>query len=91
MKVLMLTWEYPPRIVGGISRVVHDLTRKVAEKGIEVQVVTLWEKDMYEYENEYKNVFIHRVKNFDIQANDFIQWVNHMNHVLLGYSAVNHL
>ncbi|MDK2811336.1 MAG: hypothetical protein PWR27_2045, partial [Petroclostridium sp.] len=25
MRVLMLSWEYPPRIVGGISRVVHDL------------------------------------------------------------------
>ncbi len=22
MKILMLTWEYPPRIVGGIARVV---------------------------------------------------------------------
>ena len=24
MKILMLTWEYPPRIVGGIDRVVND-------------------------------------------------------------------
>ena len=26
MKILMLSWEYPPRIVGGIARVVHDLS-----------------------------------------------------------------
>ena len=26
MKILMLTWEYPPRVVGGISRVVYDLS-----------------------------------------------------------------
>ena len=26
MKILMLTWEYPPRIVGGIARVVNDLS-----------------------------------------------------------------
>ena len=28
MKILMLTWEYPPRVVGGIARVVYDLSRK---------------------------------------------------------------
>ena len=28
MKILMLSWEYPPRIVGGISRVVYDITSK---------------------------------------------------------------
>ena len=25
----MLTWEYPPRIVGGIARVVHDLSKRL--------------------------------------------------------------
>ena len=29
MKILMLTWEYPPRIVGGIARVVHDLSKRL--------------------------------------------------------------
>ena len=29
MKILMLTWEYPPRIVGGIARVVHELPIKM--------------------------------------------------------------
>jgi len=29
MKILMLTWEYPPRIVGGISRVVYDLSGRL--------------------------------------------------------------
>lgn len=27
MRILMLTWEYPPRVVGGIARVVHDLSK----------------------------------------------------------------
>ena len=27
MKILMLTWEYPPRVVGGIARVVNDLSK----------------------------------------------------------------
>ena len=38
MKILMLTWEYPPRIVGGIARVVHDLSHKLVKDGHEVTV-----------------------------------------------------
>ncbi|MEM2350676.1 MAG: glycogen/starch synthase, partial [Candidatus Bathyarchaeia archaeon] len=37
----MLSWEYPPRIVGGISRHVYFLSRALASEGCEVHVVTL--------------------------------------------------
>lgn len=87
MKILMLTWEYPPRIVGGISRVVHDLARKIGEKGIEVHVVTLWEPDMKEIDKESANVYVHRVPNYEILSNDFINWVNHMNMAFIEYSV----
>ena len=40
MKILMLTWEYPPRIVGGIARVVNDLSKRLIKDGHEVTVVT---------------------------------------------------
>ena len=40
MKILMLTWEYPPRIVGGIARVVHDLSKRLIKDGHEVTVIT---------------------------------------------------
>ena len=40
MKILMLSWEYPPRIVGGISRVVHDLSQRLIRDGHDVTVVT---------------------------------------------------
>ena len=36
----MLSWEYPPRIVGGISPHVYDLSQQLALQGIEVHVVT---------------------------------------------------
>ena len=39
MKILMLSWEYPPRVVGGISRVVHDLSHRLTQDGHEVTVV----------------------------------------------------
>ena len=43
MKILMLTWEYPPRVVGGIARVVYDLSKTLLKDGHDVTVVTLRE------------------------------------------------
>ena len=45
MKILMLTWEYPPRVVGGISRVVHDLSKTLLKDGHEVTVITYKDGD----------------------------------------------
>lgn len=39
-RILMLSWEFPPRIVGGIARHVAELSRALAEMGLEVDVVT---------------------------------------------------
>lgn len=83
MKILMLSWEYPPRIVGGISRVVHDLAQKLGEEGNEVHVVTCWEPNTKDFEKD-KNVFVHRVHTFNINAN-FIEWVHHLNFAMVEY------
>ena len=32
MKILMLTWEYPPRVVGGIARVVYDYIKNINKR-----------------------------------------------------------
>lgn len=40
VRVLILSWEYPPRVVGGLGRHVHALTRNLAAQGHEVHVVT---------------------------------------------------
>ena len=39
MRVLMLSWEYPPVVVGGLGRHVHDLARHLASAGHEVVVL----------------------------------------------------
>ena len=39
-RVMMLSWEYPPRIVGGIARHVHELSLALAARGVQVEVVT---------------------------------------------------
>jgi glycogen(starch) synthase len=40
MRVLMLSWEYPPVVVGGLGRHVHALSTALARAGHEVTVVT---------------------------------------------------
>ena len=40
MRVIMFSWEYPPKIVGGISRHVYDLAHALVKQNIEVHVVT---------------------------------------------------
>ncbi|MGE0839971.1 glycosyltransferase family 4 protein [Pseudonocardia sp.] len=39
MRVLVLSWEYPPVVVGGLGRHVHALVRELAAAGHEVVVV----------------------------------------------------
>jgi glycogen synthase len=40
MRILILSWEFPPRVVGGLGRHVFALTRSLAARGHEVHVVT---------------------------------------------------
>jgi glycosyltransferase involved in cell wall biosynthesis len=40
MRVLMLSWEYPPHIVGGLGQHVADLVPALAEAGVELHVIT---------------------------------------------------
>ena len=84
MKILMLTWEYPPRIVGGIARVVHDLSKRLIKDGHEVTVVTYRDNaEVPEYEND-KGVNVYRVDNYMIHPNNFIDWIMQLNFNMLS-------
>jgi len=74
----MLTWEYPPRIVGGIARVVHDLSKRLIKDGHDVTVVTYRDGDTPYYEND-KGVEVYRVDNYMIRPNNFIDWIMQLN------------
>ncbi|MBP3255772.1 MAG: glycosyltransferase family 4 protein [Clostridia bacterium] len=78
MKILMLTWEYPPRIVGGIARVVHDLSKRLIKDGHEVTVVTYRDGDTPYFEDD-KGVKVYRVDNYNIRPNNFIDWIMQLN------------
>lgn len=70
MRVLMLSWEYPPRVVGGLSRHVQELGRAMAAEHL-VEVITLG--DDYAEEDDH-GVRVHRVPAPGPRTDDFLQW-----------------
>jgi len=40
MRVLMLSWEYPPHVVGGLGKHVMELTPALDRQGVEVHLIT---------------------------------------------------
>ncbi|MDA4111248.1 MAG: glycosyltransferase family 4 protein, partial [Thaumarchaeota archaeon] len=78
LRILMLSWEYPPRIVGGISRVVEGLSRSLTELGHEVHVITN-EMPGSSFEDNDRGVIVHRVR-IETPTPTFQTWVMMMNH-----------
>ena len=83
MKILMLSWEYPPRVVGGIARVVYDLSKTLIKDGHDVTVVTYREGDAPYFEDD-KGIKVYRVDNYMINPNNFIDWIMQLNFNMLA-------
>jgi len=82
MRVLMLSWEYPPKSVGGLAQHVYDLTRALSEMNIEVHVLTCGTAGTPEYE-KINRVHVHRVNPYNISSPDFVTWVAQFNVAML--------
>ncbi len=78
MRVIMLSWEYPPRIVGGISPHVYDLSQQLVRQGIEVHVVTKETPQAPDEEVEPSGVNVHRVHLAETPK-DFIHEIQLLN------------
>ncbi|HEY9777514.1 MAG TPA: glycosyltransferase family 4 protein [Planktothrix sp.] len=61
-RILMLAWEYPPHIVGGLARVVWAISRELVRNDCEVHVITADHPGTPEYEVDEAGVHVHRVK-----------------------------
>nr|MBO2469637.1 DUF1957 domain-containing protein [Bacillota bacterium] len=77
-RVLMLTWEFPPRVVGGLARHVAELSRALVRQGIEVHVVTCAAPGVAS-EAEWHGVRVFRVPVDFVRADDFLHWVDQFN------------
>ena len=74
----MLSWEYPPRIVGGIARHVQELSEALAAQGVQVHVITATHPDASDEAIE-NGVCLHRVGAPPSPHGDFLQSVWAMN------------
>ena len=81
MRVLILSWEYPPIVEGGLARHVRKLSEQLVARGVEVHVVTRGGGRLAASEDRH-GVIVHRVREPEFPKDDldaFIAWVEHMN------------
>ncbi len=74
----MVSWEYPPRIVGGIARHVQELSEALAAQGVAVHVITAAHPDA-PAEAVENGVFLHRIGAPPPPHGDFLEGVYAMN------------
>ena len=86
MKICIMTWEFPPRIVGGIARHCFGLSKALVKKNCDVHVVTLEFPGAPVFE-EIEGVKVHRVK-IELGHPNFITWTFIFNHFMEKLVAI---
>jgi len=81
-RVLILSWEYPPVVEGGLARHVRKLSEQLVRDGVEVRVLTRGDRAPGADPEDRHGVLVHRVREPTFPRDDvaaFIRWVDHMN------------
>jgi len=83
--VLILSWEYPPLIEGGLARHVRKLSENLVAIGTEVHVLSRGDDSM-PAEEEVDGVWVHRVRepSRPSDLSEFVAWIEHMNADMLA-------
>ncbi|TMI37485.1 glycosyltransferase family 4 protein [Candidatus Bathyarchaeota archaeon] len=80
---MMLTWEFPPRIIGGISTHVYHLSRALVEKGTSVRVITC-DFPNAPAEEIIDGVPVSRVDSGRVPESNFLLWIYHLNSQMIS-------
>lgn len=80
MRVLVISWEFPPTIVGGLGRHVDRLTEALAAEGHEIHVLTRGAADRPQEEVQGP-IHVHRVPEYPpvVPEGNLITWVLQFN------------
>jgi glycogen(starch) synthase len=80
MRILLISWEYPPVIEGGLGRHVRKLSEHLVNDGVDVHVLTRGGGRL-DPDEERHGVFVHRVREpqFPMDIPAFVRWVESMN------------
>ncbi|MHA6533529.1 glycosyltransferase family 4 protein [Paenibacillus sp. BAC0078] len=83
VSVLILSWEYPPLVIGGIAPHVYELSRhlQVGQTAVHVVTNTAPGRPVLEVEN---SVHVHRVNSYE-NLTDFEDWVLQFNLAIVDY------
>jgi glycogen(starch) synthase len=73
-----LSWEFPPRCVGGLAAHVNELTKVLAKLDAEIHVITCDFPMTPNYEH-IDGIHVHRFESFVIPSPDFLAWALQMN------------
>jgi glycogen(starch) synthase len=82
MRVLMISWEYPPYIVGGLGRHVFHISKSLVQKGIDVTVLTFNDGSSPAQE-EVNGVQVVRINPYSLRYPDFISWSHGLNMLMI--------
>src|SRR5665811_742582 len=84
-RVLILSWEYPPLIEGGLARHVRKLSEALVEREVEVHVLTRGGEES-PAEERSGGVSIHRIREptRPTDLGEFVAWVERMNSDMLA-------
>jgi glycogen(starch) synthase len=84
MRVLTISWEYPPIIEGGLARHVRKLSEHLVAEGVEVHVLTRGGGRLPTREDRH-GVIVHRLSEppFPKDPKAFVRWVADMNSDML--------
>jgi len=84
-RVLILSWEYPPLIEGGLARHVRKLAEGLAARDADVHVLARGREES-PAEEEQGGVIVHRVREPERPSDltEFVTWIEHMNADMLA-------
>src|SRR4030043_2082784 len=78
LNVMMFSWEFPPRVIGGISPHGYFLSKSLAKNGVKVHVVTCDFPGAPTQEG-IDGVEVYRIDSYKNPSPDFATWVYLMN------------
>ncbi|MDQ0269447.1 glycosyltransferase family 4 protein [Cytobacillus purgationiresistens] len=76
--ILLISWEYPPHVVGGLARHVHGLAKGLFKRGHEVHVLTANSDEDFG-EDKSDSIHIHRVEPLNENDGHFFHWIAGLN------------
>ena len=85
MKILVLIWEFPPRLVGGIARHGAELYPELVKLGHEVHLITV-EFSQAPAKEIIEGIYVHRVPVAGF-SQDIFNWIGNMNDSMSKYGT----